>query len=373
MRKIISLICLLLPIAVFADELKLQENAPERYVVVKGDTLWDISAKFFKDPWKWPQIWGYNKDTIKDPHWIYPGNVVYLDPGTHTLKVGESAPATAGSAPAPADTNTVAEIPPVLEVTTSSMAGATKLLPRAREVKGTSEAIPIISLKDIGPFLARPLVIEDNELAGAPVLAGTYEQRQLLGTGDIAYAKGMPNDKGERWQIYREDRTFKDPDTGEVLGHEVVYLGDASVEKFGAITSLKITNSVLEISKGDRFAQATNEFASNYLPHAPNRNISAKVISVYGGVVQAGQNAVVTLNKGRRDGLESGHVLALYQKGEQLHSSSLHDKLFNNYLELPDVRYGLLFVFRVFDKVSYALVMQTRLPVQILDRASTPE
>jgi hypothetical protein len=366
MRKIISLICLLLPIAVFADELKLQENAPDRYVVVKGDTLWDISAKFFKDPWKWPQIWGYNKDTIKDPHWIYPGNVVYLDPSTHTLKVGESAPA-------PADANALAEVPPVIEATTSSTDGAIKFSPRAREVKGTSEAIPMISLKDIGPFLARPLVVNEDELADAPVLAGTYEQRQLLGAGDIAYAKDMPSNKGERWQIYRKDRTFKDPDTGEVLGYEVIYLGDASVEKFDTLTSLKITNSVLEISIGDRFAQATNGFASNFLPRAPNTNISAKVISIYGGVVQAGQNAVITLNKGRRDGLENGHVLALYQKGEELNNASVYDKLFKNNLELPDVRYGLVFVFRVFDKVSYALVMQTRLPVQILDRASTPE
>jgi hypothetical protein len=366
MRKIISLICLLLPIAVFADELRLQENAPDHYLVVKGDTLWDISAKFFKDPWKWPQIWGYNKDTIKDPHWIYPGNVVYLDPNTHTLKVGESAPASAAVSD---NGNVAAEVPSVMEGKISSSSDVTKLGPRARVVKGTSEAIEMISLKDIGPFLARPLVIEDDELDSAPQLIGTYEQRELLGTGDVAYAKDMPIDKGESWQVYRPGQTFKDPDTGEVLGHEAVYLGDASVEKFDNLTTLKITNAVLEIHKGDRFAQAVTGFAVNYLPHAPDKDISAKIISVYGGVVQAGQNAVVTLNKGRRDGLENGNVLALYQKGEVIRNASL----FHRNTVLPDVRYGLLFVFRVFDKVSYALVMQTRLPVQILDRASTPE
>jgi len=382
MRKIISLICLLLPIAVFADELQLQENAPDRYIVVKGDTLWDISAKFFKDPWKWPQIWGYNKDTIKDPHWIYPGNLVYLDKSTHTLKVeeaGVAAPATSGAEPtaatdapatgAPAEAAVAegTEVPAVIE--SPNMAGAVKYSPRIREIRGTSEAIPLISLRDIGPFLTRPLVIEDDELDAAPVLMGTYEQRQLLGTGDVAYARNMPADKGERWQIYREDRTFKDPDTGEVLGHEVFYLGDASVEKFGDITSLRVTNSVREIAKGDRFAQATTGFNSNYLPRAPKKDISAKVISVYGGVLQAGQNAVVTLNKGSRDGLENGHVLALFQKGEVLRSHNL----FKRNEVLPDVRYGLVFVFRVFDKVSYALVMQTRLPVQILDRATNPD
>jgi hypothetical protein len=148
-----------------------------------------------------------------------------------------------------------------------------------------------------------------------------------------------------------------------------VYLGDAVVEKFDKVSTLKITNSVLEIHKGDYFAQASSGFTSNYQPHAPSKQVDAKVISVYGGMVQAGQNAVVTLNKGARDGLEAGHVLALYQKGEVLKNPGW----FSDDTVLPDVRYGLLFVFRVFDKVSYALVMSTRLPVQLLDRASTPE
>ncbi len=354
MRKIISLICLLLPIAVYADELRLQENAPERYVVVKGDTLWDISATFFKDPWKWPQIWGYNKDTIADPHWIYPGDVVYLDPNTHTLRVGPPESAV---------------VPDVSENNVASDSGIVKLKPRVRDARGAGEAIEMISLKDIGPFLARPLVVEDDELESAPELVGTYEQRQLLGPNDVAYAKNMPSDQGVSWQLYRPGQTFEDPDTGEVLGHEVVYLGDATAEAFDTLSTLRITHAVLEIQKGDRFAQAVTGFSTNYLPHAPDKFISARVISIYGGVDQAGQNAVITLNKGRRDGLENGNVLALFQKGEVVRNPNIFQR---NYV-LPDVRYGLVFVFRVFDKVSYALVMQTRLPVQLLDRASSPE
>jgi LysM domain len=358
MRKIISLICLLVPIAIYADELKLQDNAPDRYVVVKGDTLWDISAKFFQDPWKWPQIWGYNKDTILDPHWIYPGDTVYLDKNTHTLKV---------EGPATANGVTMEDVQHKESGTPAS--DVVKLEPKIRVVDGSTQAIPTISLKDIGPFLVRPLVIEDDELDKAPKLVGTREHRTLLGVDDIAYAQGMPADKGERWQVYRPDRVFKDPDTGEILGHEVFYLGDASVEKFGKLTTLRITHEVREISKGDYFAQATTGFASNFIPHAPNKEINAKVISIYGGVDQAGQNSVITLNKGMRDGLESGDVLALYQKGDVLPSHSL----FKDDLVLPDIRYGLIFVFRVFDKVSYALVMRTRLPVELLDRASNPE
>jgi hypothetical protein len=351
-----------MPLTAAADELQLQENAPERYVVVKGDTLWDISAKFFKDPWKWPQIWGYNKDTIKDPHWIYPGDVVYLDPNTKTLQVAQPSTVSPESGDINVQTPEIEEFP-------SSNSNVVKLSPKARISAGSRQAIPVISLKTIGPFFQRPLVFEDGELNIAPKLVATFEQRHLLGTNDVAYVKGMSSDSGVLWQIYRPGSVFVDPETEEVLGREVIYLGDATVEKFGDISTVRITKSVHEIQVGDFFAQKVSGFATNFQPRAPSSDISARVISIYGGVQQAGQNSVITLNKGKRDGLESGHVLALYQKGEVIQGKGW----FTPNTVLPDVRYGLVFVFRVFDKVSYALVMDTKLPVQILDRASTPD
>ncbi|MDO8311738.1 MAG: LysM peptidoglycan-binding domain-containing protein [Sideroxyarcus sp.] len=354
MRKIISLICLLLPTLALADVVQIREDAPDRHIVVKGDTLWDISAKFFKDPWKWPEIWALNKQEIKDPHWIYPGNVIYLDRRAGTLTVGEPAPVS--------DSSTATSEP----VTPSDVV---KLEPRVRIVSLNSEAIPAIPLNLIGSYLSRPLVVESEELVMAPTLVGTYEQRTLLSVNDIAYAKDMPANKGTQWQVYRPNVTFVDPDTGEELGREVLYLGDALVEKFGDPSTLRITNAILEINKGDHFAQAASGYSSNYLPHAPISKISSKVISIYGGVQQAGQHAVITLNKGRRDGIEIGHVLGLYQKGEVIKTKGW----FAPNIVLPDMRYGLVMVFRVFNKVSYALVMETKLPVQLLDSARNPE
>ncbi len=339
-KLIISLICCLLPVFALAAAPEIRDNAPDRHVVVKGDTLWDISATFFKDPWKWPQIWGLNKDTIKDPHWIYPGDVIILDRATGTLRIGG-------------------------EIKAGSSGNVVKLSPRARVQDSEHNAISSIPANAIGPFLSRPLIIEENELSGAPTLVGTYEQRVILGNDDIAYVKGLSEDKGLLWQVYRPGKTFLDPDSKEVLGHEAIYLGDVSVEKFADLSTVKVTKSIQEINKGDRLVQATGELASNYVPHAPESLLTARVISIYGGISQAGQNAIITLNKGRRDGLENGHVLALYRKGEVLKEKG-------EVLTLPVVRYGLLFVFRTFDKVAYALVMQTRLPVELLDSAQTP-
>jgi len=353
MRKIISLICLLLPILTYADTLEIRENAPDRHVVVKGDTLWDISAKFFKDPWKWQQIWGLNKDTIKDPHWIYPGDVVMLDRATGTLRIGDAPQQ-------PAVSNSTAT------VTNDNIV---KLSPLARVVASEHNSIPVIPLSAIGPFLAKPLVIEEADLSNTPTLVGTYEHRELLSTNDVAYVKNLPSDKGTQWQVYRPGKTFIDPDTEEVLGHEVNYLGDAVVEKFAPLSELRITKAIFEIGRGDHFAQPSEVFPNSFEPHSPNTKIAAKVISIYGGMVQASQNAIITLNKGKRDGLENGHVLALYQKGEVLTGDKAYK---SNNVTLPDVRYGLVFVFRTFHKVSYALVLQTRLPVQLQDTAQTP-
>jgi len=345
MRKIISLICLLLPVLASADQLQIRPDAPSRYVVVKGDTLWDISEKFYEDPWKWPNIWGFNKDTIKDPHWIYPGDVVFLDRSSGTLRINETGVSRAQ----------------VLR----EESGAARLSPRVREDISSHDAIPSIPVADIAPFLSRPLVIDEDELKDAPALIGAREGRVILGEGDICFARGLASDMGDRWQIYRPGKKFIDPDSGELLGIEAVYLGNAEVKHFGDISTLSITHSVQETHQGDRLVVPSIETATNYLPRAPESKISARVISVYGGVTQAGQNTAITLNKGTRDGMEIGHVLALYHKGEVVKSEG------ESYT-LPDERYGLAFVFRVFDKVSYALVMQTKLPVQLLDRAQNP-
>jgi hypothetical protein len=370
MRKIISLICILLPILTYvnglayADELVVRENAPDRYVVVKGDTLWDISNKFFKDPWKWPQIWGINKDAIRDPHWIYPGNVIVLDPSSKTLHLGElpkSAQTPAG------EVALVPDLPPPSEPVDSiaSDSKIQKLSPKIRVVDGERDAIPSIPASIIGPFLSKPLVIENDEIDGAPTLIGSIEQRALLSFGDTAFATGMPNDKGPLWQLYRPGKKLVDPDTDETLGYEAIYLGDASIQKYDEITTLKITKSVLDIQKGDNFIQSAASLSSSYIPRAPSEKIRAKVISIYGGVDQGGQNSVITLNKGTRDGLESGHVLALYKESE---ASEFKGETYN----LPALRYGLVFVFRTFDRVSYALVMQVQRTVQLLDSVETP-
>ena len=343
MRKIISLICLLLPTLAFAAASdtapEIRNDAPDRHIVVKGDTLWDISATFFRDPWKWPQIWGMNKDTIKDPHWIYPGDVIYLDRDSGTLRIGNAASGSGGN--------------------------VVKLSPTIRFEDSKHSAIPSISAKAIAPFLTQPLVIEKDDLSDAPTLIGAREGRVLLSLGDTGFATNLTAEQGKKWQLYRPGKTFTDPDSNENLGIEAIYLGDAEAVAFADVSTVSVTRSVQEIYSGDRLVAATNEAANNYLPRAPETDISAQIISIYGGVSQAGQNTVVTLNKGARDGLESGHVLALYHKGEDIKSAG---KTYT----LPDDRYGLLFVFRVFDKVSYGLVMETRLPAQLLDRAVNP-
>jgi len=343
MRKIISLICLLLPVMAFAAQPEtrpqLRSDAPDRHVVVKGDTLWDISGKFFEDPWKWPYIWGMNKDTIDDPHWIYPGDVIILDRASGTLRIGQDG--------------------------TGRASGVIKLSPRVRESRSAHDAISSIPASAIAPFLSQPLVVEEGALKDGPTLIGAREGRVLLGANDIGFVSGLTRDKGNKWQIYRPGKALVDPDTNETLGVEAIYLGSAEVTEFADVSTVAITQSVQEIYKGDRLVAPSGEMTSNYLPRSPDSNISASVISIYGGVSQAGQNTIITLNKGKRDGLESGHVLALHHKGETVKSDGKN-------FTLPDERYGLIFVFRVFEKVSYALVMQTRLPVQLLDRATTP-
>jgi hypothetical protein len=343
MRKIISLICFLLPVLAFAGQQdsppQIRSDAPDQYTVVKGDTLWGISGKFFSDPWRWPYIWGMNKNDIKDPHWIYPGETIVLDRAHGTLSFGN------GNRTDTSDT--------------------VKLSPQIRAEDSTQNEILSIPSQAIEPFLSQPLVMDDTALAGAPTLVGLSEDRLVVSPGSVAYAKGLTEDKGKNWQVYRPGKTFIDPETGEVLGHEAIYLGAVSVRDFADVSTVVLTDAKQEINIGDRLVASSTAVAHNYLPRAPETKIAARVIAIYGGLTQAGPNAIVTLNKGSRDGLQSGHVLALASRARAVKSGEAT-------LALPEDRYGLLFVFRVFDKVSYALVMQAHKPVQVLDQAVTP-
>ena len=204
-KIIISLIYCLLPAFALAGAAEVRDNAPDSHVVVKGDTLWDISATFFKDPWKWPEIWGMNKDTIKDPHWIYPGDVILLDRTTGSLRVskGETTSSTGG---ATSSTETI------------------KLSPKALREDSEHGSIPNIPLADIAPFLSQPLVIDAENLPGALTLLGTYEQHVILGSNDVAYVKGLTEEKGIHWQIYRPGKTFIDPETKAVLGLSLIHI-----------------------------------------------------------------------------------------------------------------------------------------------------
>lgn len=340
MRK--SIISVILFVSLFfslsakAADIELQNNIPNRYVVVPGDTLWGIASRFLKDPWLWAQIWGLNREQVKNPHRIYPGDVIVLE-----------------------------KTPDGSRLRLASEIVVVKLSPQVRMEKSDAAAIPSIPATAIEPFLSRPLVTEKEGLANAPLVLGTSDNRVILNAGDIVYVSGLPKDKGSAWQFFRPGKTLTDPDDAQILGYEAVYLGDAKVEKFADISAVSVIRSVEEILKGDRLAPTPATTFNNYAPHAPDKVIKGRIISVYGGVTEIGRGSIVTLSKGARDGLAAGNVLAVYRKSQTMSPE-------REVVQLPDERIGLVFVFQVFEKVAYALVMQSTQPIQVLDAVQTP-
>ena len=323
-----------------AANIILRSDAPDHYVVVPGDTLWGIASRFLKDPWRWPEIWGFNREQVKNPHKIYPGDVVILDKTSHGSRLR------------------LAEDRGGLKTV--------KLSPQIRTEQSSTAAIPSIPASAIEPFLSQPLVIEKDGLINAPYILGSSENRVILSAGNIAYVSGLPEDKGSAWQIFRPSKALKDPDNeNQILGYEATYLGNVKVSAFADISTVTITRASEEILKGDRLVPAPDTIFNNYVPHAPDSTISGRIISVYGGVTEIGKGAIVTLNKGELDGLEMGHVLAIYRKSQ---AKNLKEET----VQLPDERTGLVFVFRVFEKLAYALVVQSTQSIKILDAVKTP-
>jgi LysM repeat protein len=336
-------------------EANLLPKAPERYTVKRHDTLWDISKMYLKSPWQWPFLWGMNKTQIINPHLIYPGQVLVLTRSNGFARLGLAD----GTDGLPED----------------------KLSPKIRSEPYVSEPIVSINLGAMRSFLSQPLIADETNLKKSGyVLSGT-ESRVFTGVGDSFYARNLANSPDGRYQLYRPGKPLRNPDTNEVMAYEAHYVGQAMMQREGDPAKLKITHSVEELSNGDRVMPYVSESNLNAVPHAPDTPIKARVMSSYDGVAYAGSNMIISINKGKNDGLEVGHVLQLWRTGQTMVDKEATPpsktvwQQFNKKeatVRLPDETYGHVIVFRVFEKVAYALVAGTREPVKVGDTLTQP-
>lgn len=350
---------------------ELAPNAPERHTVVRGDTLWAISGLFLRSPWRWPELWGMNLEDIRNPHRIYPGQVLVLDTssGRAVLKVaganGE---------------------PPTVRVS-----------PRTRYESLSDAAIPPIAMQAIEPFLTEAMVVDADAFAQAPRLVAAQEGRVLLSRGDRAYARSLLGADGEgalsmekgnprQFRVFRTATPLKDPTTSEVLGFEAQYVGrvqlvrgeqlnqvpgkDGKLEAEIVPATVDITSNKEEMRAGDRLLPEPPRDFSQFVPRAPEQAQSGQIVSVYGNAVTyAGQNQVVAINRGTEHGMAPGHVLAVLKDGQRLQDRTDGQRAT---IRLPSERNGLMVVFRTFDRVSYGLVLQISDGVKVGDRFTNP-
>ncbi len=343
-RSIIAfLICCLTSIAAIADELALNPSHPDRYTVVKGDTLWDISGMFLKDPWRWPDIW-HNNPQIKDPHWIYPGDIVSL-----TYHNGK----------------------PRLSVDRGGSVGANgRLSPRVR-AEDLEEPIPLIPIDAIKQFLTSPRVVTQSEIQKAPYIVDIAGEHIVAGAGEQIYVRSIEDASVNGYMVFRPGIAYRDPVTGDHLGNEALYVADTNLLRTGDPATLLLTSTERETLVGDRLLPVIEEqIQLSYQPRAPKTQINGQIISVLGGVSQIGQYNVVVIDRGIADGIESGHVLAIMQSDGIIRDTALG--FTSQKIQMPDEYAGVLLVFRPFERVSYALVMKATSALHVMDKVQTP-
>lgn len=346
---------------------ELAPNAPDIYVVKRGDTLWDISRMYLKSPWRWPELWGMNLKALPNPHLIFPGQTLYLDKSDGYARLRTQP--TGGS-------DTV------------------RLSPRTRTDSLASLALPTLKTHLIAPFLVEPLVADAATIEQAPRLVATTDQRVLMAAGDRVYARGNPDaplstkpGQPRSFRVFREAIPLKDPVTGEVLGYEARYLGNAELARSETTEEISdgkgnlkqepvpatvdITSTKEEIRAGDRMLPEPPRTFKNYIPHEPQTSVNARVVSIYGStpVAVAGQNQVVAINMGTAQGMEPGHVLTLLTQGDRVRDTTAEGK---PTIKLPSEHNGLAMVFLTFERVSYALLLDVRTGVRVGDRLANP-
>ena len=347
---------------------ELAPNAPDTYVVKRGDTLWDISRMYLKSPWRWPELWGMNLKALPNPHLIFPGQTLYLDKSDGYARLRTQP--TGGS-------DTV------------------RLSPRTRTDSLASLALPTLKTHLIAPFLVEPLVADAATIEQAPRLVATTDQRVLMAAGDRVYARVNPDaplstkpGQPRSFRVFREAIPLKAPVTGEVLGYEARYLGNAELARSETTEEISdgkgnlkqepvpatvdITSTKEEIRAGDRMLPEPPRTFKNYIPHEPQTSVNARVVSIYGStpVAVAGQNQVIAINMGTAQGMEPGHVLTLLTQGDRVRDTTAEGK---PTIKLPSEHNGLAMVFLTFERVSYALLLDVRTGVRVGDRLVNPQ
>ncbi len=341
MRKSLLALLLLAAGGLAQAQVQLKEGHPERYTVVRGDTLWDISGKFLSEPWKWPEIWHANPQ-VENPHLIYPGdtlNLVYVD--------GQ----------------------PRLMLNRGASRGTIKLSPQVRSTP-MAEAIPTIPLEKINSFLLNNRIIDTAEaFQAAPYVVAGNAERVISGVGDRVYARGQFPAGPSVYGIYRQGKSYTDPETQEFLGINADDMGAAELTATeGDIATMIMQRSTQEVRLGDRlFPTEERAINSTFMPSAPSQDIKGVIVDVPRGVSQIGTFDVVTLNKGSRDGLVEGNVLAVYKTGE-----TVRDRVTGEMVKVPDERAGLLMVFRTYEKLSYGLVLKAVRQLEVNDKVRNP-
>ncbi len=312
-------------------------DVPDTYTVKKGDTLWDISDYFLSRPWLWPEIW-YVNPQIRNPHLIYPGDIiklVYIDGKPRLmLQRGDR---------------------------------VVKLSPQIRELP-SDKPIDAIPLEAINNFLSRTRIVDEGVLEAAPYVVAGYEKRLLSGKDDDFYARGE-FDETPAYGIYRKGDPYIDPETGEMLGIRAQDIGSAKLKMINDdIATLMSSRAVEEIRIGDRLLpNEERRLESMFYPSAPDASVEGVIMAVEGGISQVGHLDVVAINRGERDGLEVGSVLAIYKRGE-----TLTDRVAREKITLPDERAGLLMVFRTFEKMGFGLVLKAERPLAVNDIVKNP-
>jgi LysM repeat protein len=336
------------------EPVQLQENAPLRYVVQRGDTLWGISQKFLKDSWQWPELW-YVNPKVQNPHLIYPGDELYL-----YYVNGAPRLARAGEGEDTAGTSPIEALPP---------GGEGALTPHVRE-SALDQAIYSIPLESIRAFLRGPRMVDDDLLDDAPYLVD-FETKKLLGGSDeIAYALEVEDKSITQYQVVRKGEKYRDPDDNDVIGIEVQPVGDAEVRVFGEPATVYLRRSQMEARAGDYLLPLeTDPLASRFIPHAPTKTVDGKIISVYNGVSQIGQYMIVALNRGTEHGIELGHVLSVMQSGRDAKDPY---SFYGAKVKLPEIKAGTVMVFKTAPRMSYALVMSATRAIHLLDKVEKP-